>query len=121
MFSWVRKSSQELTGLSGAHHSVSCPFFPWTGGPPLPDCAHSHRHTGCHLQGNPERVLCPYLQAGGQHQRGGLDDVSPRQKPQGKGLFVSFVCALVGLAVDGREENNDFTGLQDLICEGPFY
>lgn len=102
--------TEELTsqpGLSGGHHCLSCHFFPWKGGPPIPDCAHSHCHTGCHLERNPEWLLCPYLQAGGQHQWGGLDDVPTWEKPQGKGLFVFFACTLVSLAADRRENNRE--------------
>ena len=55
-----------------------------TGGPPHLKGAHGHRHPGRHFQGNPKGVPRHHLQAGGQHQRGGLDGLQTRQESQGR-------------------------------------
>lgn len=59
-------------------------MFFLSGGPALPEGSNGDRHTGRHLEGDAEVVLHHHLQAGGQHKWRRLDDVSPRQEPQGK-------------------------------------
>lgn len=54
------------------------------GGPAVPEGSNRHRHAGRHLEGDVEVLLRHHLQAGGQHKWRRLDDVSSRQKPQGK-------------------------------------
>lgn len=54
-----------------------------SGGPALSDRPHSHCHAGRHFQGDAEWLLCQILQAGSQHERGGLDGLQAWQKPQG--------------------------------------
>lgn len=55
-----------------------------TGRPPYFEGAHWHRHTGSHFKGNSEDLLCHHLQARGQHQRRGLDDLQAWQESQGR-------------------------------------
>lgn len=62
------------------------PFFP--GGSSFPQGFDRYCHTGRHIQGNAEVLLRHNLQAGGQHQRRGLDGVPPWQEPQGRALNV---------------------------------
>lgn len=57
-------------------------LFP--GGLALPNHAHGHCNTGGYFQGDPERLLCQIVQAGGQHEWGGLDGLPAWQKPQGR-------------------------------------
>ncbi|CAB1452821.1 unnamed protein product, partial [Pleuronectes platessa] len=59
------------------------------GGPPVPEGSDGHRHTRRRFKGDPEVLLRHHLQAGSQHQRGGLDGVPPRQEPQGVGCVAS--------------------------------
>lgn len=55
-----------------------------TGGPPYFESPYRHRHAGCHFKGNAKSLLCHHLQAGGQHQWGGLDGLQARQESQGR-------------------------------------
>lgn len=55
-----------------------------SGGPALPESSNGDRHAGRCLEGDAEVVLRDHLQAGGQHKRRRLDDISPWQEPQGK-------------------------------------
>lgn len=55
-----------------------------SGGPALPEGSNRDCYTGRHLEGDAKVVLRHHLQAGGQHKRRRLDDLSPWQEPQGK-------------------------------------
>lgn len=85
-----------------------------TGGPPYSESPYRHRHAGCHFKGNTKSLLCYHLQAGGQHQWGGLDGLQAWQESQGRLRIVhrhtpkKIIWMLLGDKLSGKIHKKEY-------------